>query len=158
MRDIITDAMAATRESKQIEFKIEFDPSSAGEWCEIVKDIVALANSGGGIIVFGLDNSGNPHGTDVSAVRAIDPADISNKLSKYIGTVPLGVSVCDLNKADQELAAFVVEDAQTPVVFQRPGTYDIGGGKQKTAFSVGTVYLGMQPRVNPEQVMMFVGR
>jgi hypothetical protein len=27
-----------------------------------------------------------------------------------------------------------------PMVFTTPGTYDIGGGKQKTAFSVGTVY------------------
>jgi hypothetical protein len=27
-----------------------------------------------------------------------------------------------------------------PIVFQKPGTYDTGTGKQKTAFSVGTVY------------------
>ncbi|KPJ64660.1 hypothetical protein AMJ44_12345, partial [candidate division WOR-1 bacterium DG_54_3] len=27
-----------------------------------------------------------------------------------------------------------------PIVFRKPGTYDIGSGKQRTAFSVGTVY------------------
>lgn len=149
MRDIIQDALTATRESKQIEFKIGFDPSSAGEWCEIVKDVVALANSGGGIIVFGLDSSGIPHGTDVAAICAIDPADISNKLSKYIGTVPIGVSVCDLEKAGARLAAFVVVDAETPVVFQKPGTYDIGGGKQKTAFSAGTIYFRHSAKSEP---------
>ena len=27
-----------------------------------------------------------------------------------------------------------------PLIFTAPGTYDVGGGKQKTAFSAGTVY------------------
>jgi Schlafen, AlbA_2 len=140
MRDIRQDAITAIRESKQIEFKLRFDPSTAGEWCEIVKDIVAIANTGGGIIVFGLDSQGTPVGTVVDPICAIDPADISNKLSKYIGTTEINVSVCELEKAGVKLAAFLIESAETPVVFQKPGTYDIGGGKQKTAFSVGTVY------------------
>jgi hypothetical protein len=38
------------------------------------------------------------------------------------------------------LIAFVIQPAAIPLVFEKPGTYDIGAGKQKTAFGVGTVY------------------
>lgn len=41
-------ALTAKRESKHIEFKEGFNPSEARDWCEIIKDIVAMANSGGG--------------------------------------------------------------------------------------------------------------
>jgi hypothetical protein len=34
----------------------------------------------------------------------------------------------------------LVNGTANPIVFSKPGTYDIGGGKQKTAFSAGTVY------------------
>lgn len=48
MDDLIKRGLTAKRESKYIEFKSAFDVESAAEWCEIVKDIVALCNSGGG--------------------------------------------------------------------------------------------------------------
>jgi hypothetical protein len=35
---------------------------------------------------------------------------------------------------------FAVDEVAAPIVFSKPGTYDVGGGKQKTAFSGGTVY------------------
>lgn len=133
-------ALAATRESKQIEFKSEFDPNSPRAWCEIIKDIVAFANSGGGIVVFGLDDSGNPLATDVTAICIIDPADMTNKLSRYIGTAVIEVEVCELEKAGHKLAAFVIEAVETPVVFQRHGAYETGAGKPTTVFAVGTVY------------------
>jgi len=48
MPDLIQKALTAKRESKSVEFKETFDPTSPGDWCEVVKDIVAIANSGGG--------------------------------------------------------------------------------------------------------------
>ena len=61
MDDLIRRALIACRESKFIEFKEAFDVSSARDWCELTKDIVALANTGGGVILIGLDNRGNPN-------------------------------------------------------------------------------------------------
>lgn len=72
MTDLIERALAAKRESKYIEFKDNLDPNSPGDWCEIVKDIVAMANSGGGVIVFGLDSSGVPTRTALDALGALD--------------------------------------------------------------------------------------
>ena len=75
MSDFIERARSTNRESKQIEFKCGFDPSSAGEWCEVLKDIAAIANSGGGIIVFGVNDDGSLSGLNVDAISAIDLAD-----------------------------------------------------------------------------------
>jgi len=58
MIDLIQKALTAKRESKHVEFKQGFDPGSAREWCELIKDLAAIGNSGGGIIVFGLDIAG----------------------------------------------------------------------------------------------------
>jgi hypothetical protein len=140
MSDLVQKALSAKRESKYVEFKENFDPDSPGDWCEIVKDIVAIANSGGGVLIFGLDSSGTPTGTSLAALTSIDPADIGNKLSKYTGPVELEFESREVEKEGKKLHAFVVQAVSVPIVFQRPGTYDIGGGKQKTAFSLGTVY------------------
>src|ERR1039458_4139195 len=137
---LILKALAANRESKHIEFKQGFDPTSASEWCEIVKDIVAIANSGGGIILFGLDNVGTPTGQPIDAIAKIDPADVANKVGKYTGTIDLGFEILEVQKEGHPLVAFVIQAGSTPFVFEKPGTHDIGAGKQRTAFGMGTVY------------------
>ena len=42
---LIEEAKAATQESKNIEFKESFEVDSTGEWCELIKDVAAIANS-----------------------------------------------------------------------------------------------------------------
>ncbi len=123
-----------------MEFKQSFDPTQPGEWCELVKDLAAIANSGGGIIVFGLDSRGVPTGESIDGVTSIDPADIANKVSRYTGQVDFEFEVRELMKHSVKLAAFVIPSVAVPILFEKPGTYDIGGGKQRTAFGVGTVY------------------
>ena len=140
MTDLTERALNAKRESKYVEFKERFDLDSGGEWCEVIKDIVAMANSGGGIIVFGLDNARRPTTTDLSALAHLDPADVANKVSRYTGSTQLELEVRELEKAGRTLYAFAIQSVSIPIVFQKPGTYDIGSGKQRTAFSVGTVY------------------
>lgn len=140
MKDIIHKALSAKRESKYIEFKQSFDPSLSGEWCELIKDIVAIANSGGGIIVFGLNDTGDPSSKSVETIAHIDPADIANKIYKYTGPADLEFDIRTFKKNAQQLVAFVIQGVSIPLVFEKPGTYDIGSGKQRTAFSVGTVY------------------
>ena len=43
MSDLVDRAIKAKRESKYVDFKSSFEPASTGEWCELVKDIVAMA-------------------------------------------------------------------------------------------------------------------
>ncbi|MGC2161978.1 MAG: ATP-binding protein [Silvibacterium sp.] len=140
MSDLIERALKAKRESKHIEFKSCFDPTSDGDWCEVIKDIVAIANSGGGVIIFGLNSNGAPADYSVEEIGRVDPADISNKIAKYAGPVDIQLDVADLEKEEKLLLAFIIQQVSIPLVFLRPGTYNIVGGKQKTAFGQGTVY------------------
>ena len=98
MADLIQKALSSKRESKHIEFKKCFDPDSPQDWCEIIKDTVAIANSGGGIILFGVDNVGRPCGAVLEPIFRLDPADIANKISKYTGSVDLEFEIREVKK------------------------------------------------------------
>lgn len=140
MSDLISKALHAVRESKSIEFKESFDIASQGAWCELIKDVIAIANSGGGVILIGVDNRGQSTGYDVTPILAVDSADITNRIFKYTGIQFSDFEVLEQCKGASKIAVFKVEGASIPIVFTKPGTYDIGGGKQKTAFGIGTLY------------------
>src|SRR5450432_1251723 len=72
-----------TSESAEQDFKAEFNPEITGEWCELIKDIVAMANSGGGRILIGVNDDGTPSHLDVAKVLALDLAPIVDRLYKY---------------------------------------------------------------------------
>jgi predicted HTH transcriptional regulator len=103
MTDLIERALKAKRESKYIEFKASFNTSSAQDWCEIIKDIVAIANSGGGIIIFGVDDRGLPLHKDLSLLLKLDPADIANKVLKYTATYVPDVEIVELDKNKEKV-------------------------------------------------------
>jgi hypothetical protein len=140
MTDIIKKALNVKRESKHVEFKECFDPNSDQDWCELIKDIIAIANSGGGVILFGVDNAGQPCNVNLKPILQLDPANIANKISKYIGSDDLEIDVRELKKARKNIVSFVIQSVSIPIIFCKPGTYSIGAGKQKSAFGVGTVY------------------
>jgi hypothetical protein len=137
---LLERAENAKRESKYIEFKREFDVNSPAAWCEVIKDIVAFTNSGGGIIAFGVNNDGSNSGFDVSPVLNLDLAGITDKLQSYTGHQFEGIEVVEVERESSKIAAFIISGTDMPVPFIRPGTYDAGNGKQKTAFAQGTVY------------------
>lgn len=129
-------------ESATLDFKSGFGVGEQGEWLDIIKDVVAFANSGGGTILIGVDGGGNPTGSDVRSALSIDPADLTNQIHKYTGTHFHAFEIVECRKGDREVCAICIGAARIPLVFSRVGTYEIagGGGKQKNVFSVGTVY------------------
>jgi Schlafen, AlbA_2 len=156
-------ALAAERESKYIEFKERFDPAEDGEWCELLKDFAALANSSGGAIVIGLRNDGSPSGADVQAVLQLDPAKITDKLFKYTGVNHDGFEIREGKRRRQRVAIVLVAGAAVPIVFTKPGTYKVvGAGKQQAnAFSKGTVYFRHGAKSEPatsDDLQIFIER
>ncbi|WP_242164963.1 ATP-binding protein [Lysobacter sp. M15] len=139
MSEIVDRALLAKRESKHIEFKRSFDPSVAGAWCELVKDIVALSNSGGGAILIGVENNGIPSGEDVSQVLELDQAVVADKVFKYTSHHLHGIEIHEAEKDGETVAAIEISAVDLPVVFESVGTYEVDK-KQKTAFARGTVY------------------
>ena len=133
-------ALEAQAETASIEFKSSFDPDSPREWCELVKDVVAIGNSGGGTILIGLDDQGSPSGFDASPLMQIDPADFTDKVHKYTGYQFSEFTLTRAIKGDAELLAIRIQAIPIPLVFEKPGTYDIGAGQQRSAFREGTAF------------------
>jgi hypothetical protein len=139
---MIDRALAAKRESKTVDFKRSFDVEAAADWCEIVKDLVAMANSGGGVILIGVEDDGSlaPAGS-ASAILSLDPASITDKVAKYTGIQFDGFNITEGVRHGHGVGVIAVDAAPRPLVFEKPGTYPIDERKQKTAFSSGTLYV-----------------
>ena len=140
MATLLERALTARRESRRVEFKESFDLHSQQAWCEVIKDIVAIANTGGGIIVFGVDHKGHPTGEDLSPIAALDPARIGDKLHRYTDSHFVDFDVVDAVKDGHPVIALIVGEAVSPIVFSKPGTYAAADERQRSAFTQGAVY------------------
>ena len=138
---LVDKALLDTRESRQIDFKRKLDVNSTAAWCEIVKDIAAMANSGGGAIVIGLDDFGQPSGWDPTPLLEQDPALLVDRLAKFTGEQFDDVDVLERRKGRKRVAVLLV-GARTgsPLIFEKEGTYRLLDGKDKCAFAKGSVY------------------
>jgi len=137
---LLERAENAKRESKTLDFKSEFDVTSTPEWCEIIKDIVAFSNSGGGVIVFGVNNDGTNSKGDISTILSLDMADITNKIEAYTGYQFAGLEIAEIQRDGEMRAALIISSAETPIIFTRPGADVTTGKKQRPAFAKGTLY------------------
>jgi hypothetical protein len=133
-------AKTANRESKHLDFKREFDLTSGQAWCELIKDIVAMANSGGGVIIIGVANDGSNADYDTALLLGYDTADAANIIARYTGNQLVEIELEEVERSGDRRPAFIVSDVDVPIIFVKPGTYDIGGGQQRTTFSQGTIY------------------
>lgn len=137
---LIKRAQQAQRESKYIDFKSEFDVTSGAAWCELIKDIVAFANSGGGIVIFGVSNDGTDSAADTTPVLKCDIADITNRIARYTSYQFSEIEIVEVKRGQKKHPAFLILQTSVPIIFSKPGTYAVADGKQKTAFGQGTLY------------------
>src|SRR5947199_10047428 len=136
----IAKALASQRESKHVELKEKFGHTDAQDLCEVIKDVVAMANSGGGHILFGVKNDGSPSGWDCTLLGDLDPAQLTDKLASYVGEQFSEFDIYEAERRGIRIVVMEVRPVHIPLIFVRPGTYDVGQGKQKTAFGKGTAY------------------
>jgi hypothetical protein len=132
---------SAKRESRYVDFKERLDPEVAGEWCELVKDLVAMANSGGGAIVIGVRNDGKSSRARLKPILDLDPAKITDQVFSYTGQHFAGFDIVEVRRDGSRAAAIVIETVDIPMIFSKPGTYPISQRKQKTAFPRGALYV-----------------
>ena len=144
LEDILSKALAAASEKETFAFKRDFSPTAEG-WIGLVKEIAALANSGGGVIVFGVDDRGAPSDAGPGSMLDLDPAAVAEQFQKYTG-VKIGVERRAVEKNGQRLAALMVPEADYPIPFVQPGAFSAPAEKreagihQLTEFGRGTVY------------------
>ncbi len=133
-------ALSAKRRSKYVEFRTHFDIGSGRDWCELLKDLTAMANSGGGVVLIGVQADGQPSNSDVSTVIGMDPVMLADKLHHYTDSPFSDFHIQEVSKDGLSVAAIRVGAAFPPVVFTRDGAYTDDELWEKTAFSAGSVY------------------
>ena len=147
---LLDQALAATRATRRIAFRTELDLEAPGAWCELISDVTALANSGGGVIVVGLDKTGTPTGWDPSELLAAGTGAVVDQLASYVGERLDDLELADTTKGGHRLAAVQV-GARTgsPLVFEKPGRYRDADGAEREAFPRGSVYFRHGARSGP---------
>lgn len=141
----------ATTESASIDFKSSFDPAVRADWCELIKDIVAMANSGGGCIVLGVDDNGVRSSWDSDKIAGLDPAQIEDQLGRFVEGMANHVVQQVLRRGTDDCPALIVRGVDVPRVFTNPGNYDKGGGKQTQAFAKGGLYFRHGAKSEPAE-------
>jgi DNA-binding XRE family transcriptional regulator len=139
--DRLSEFLAAKCEIASLDYKSNFDSKSKRDWCELLKDIVAIANSGGGIVIIGINDDGSPSGCDIQSVLDLDPADVCDKIKSYTDCIYSDFRIVSAEFGGKCVGCFVLGASQIPMIFTRPGSYQTDGPKQQeTAFSRGTIY------------------
>jgi hypothetical protein len=122
----LSRAAEAKRSSKRVELDEGFDPQSPGVWLELVRDVAAMANSGGGVVVLDGD---------------VEEEQLHGELARYAEPEFESFEVRDIKRAGRPATAIVVEAvANTPLVFTRTGRYRNADGDEHVAFARGGLY------------------
>jgi hypothetical protein len=136
-------AAAATRSSKRVEVREAFEP------VQVVRDIAAMANSGGGVIV-------------VEGQAGLDEELIHEQLAHYAEPEFEGFGVEGVTRNGRPATAVVVEGVRNaPLVFARQGRYRDGAGVEHVAFARGGLYFRHGSKSEPatgEDVRDFIRR
>ena len=128
-------------ESTSIDLKLDFDPSSPKAWLDLIKDVVAISNAGGGIIRFG-ENEINSPGLDRRVVDALDSSDITSKVESAVspGRVILAHTVSPIGE-DRFIVDIVIEPSlEKPLIITRTGNYQSDNRKSKTVYAPGDIF------------------
>ncbi len=127
------------KEAKHIDFKSKLDFNLQQDRCEIVKDIVAMANSGGGHILIGVNDNGTLSQFDITPILALDPAKLTDQIARYTQEQFSDFQICEANRQGQRIAVLRIKGTHIPMIFTAVGNYN-EGGRTKSAFSEGAVY------------------
>lgn len=129
-------ALEAGSESEAVQFRRGFD-GSARDWLVLVRDIVAIANSGGGAIVLGVDDSGQPSGAGLGDAAGMTLEDLSVRLERYTGQSLESVEIRPAEKTGRPVIVILIDALPVPLVFTETATAEQEG---EPVFVAGSVY------------------
>jgi|CXWL01.1.fsa_nt_gi hypothetical protein len=128
-------------ETAAVEFKSAINTKEPRFWVQIARSILAMHNSGGGVIVFGLDSAGKPVGGDLTVIRAVDPIQLSDKVRHYTDRPLPDVKREEFEKNGVTYPGWIIPPALIPVPFSRAGDVHSGLGKPDKLFHPGQIYV-----------------
>ncbi|RRJ87675.1 ATP-binding protein [Flavobacterium macacae] len=131
-------------ELEELDFKEIYKISDTPSKVEFVKDIVAFANSKGGYIIFGVNNSFEWSGLDERSDSDVDEANIANILDSYCdGEIEVITNTVEID-ADFFFVIYVFPSKQI-IPFKKDGQYSknkwkAGKSVNVSVFKNGDVY------------------
>lgn len=133
-------------EKSLIDFKETFEDSPK-HWLDLCKDIVAANNSGGSLLIYGVDNNGNIKGCDMKTEKLFDPSRIQDKLNKYISN-ELPVECTVVNYQGCKIYGLRIKPTGHLIIFDKNGQYD-NKGKPIVVFREGVLYVRSHSESRP---------
>jgi hypothetical protein len=139
----LDEALNTTCEKSVVDFKREYNPKNKENVLGLLKDLVAMANSGGGFILVGLSDDGTPYAgeTHIEDFIREDVSVIQNNLEKYLGIkglIKLEKHTC--SKFDSKIIAIEVHEVPYPAVIEKEGAYEDSNKRTKVLFNKGICY------------------
>jgi hypothetical protein len=151
----ISELLNANVEHEHLDYKEIIDVVSTSGVVRIAKDMVAIANSGGGDIVIGVDNNFRKTGLPLSF--KIDDADLRNKVNRYFSPTIRFIYkevIRSIQGKKKKFAFIHIAAAEELILPIRDGNYQ-SNGKQKTEFRTGDIFIrdgSQSKRAGPNEI------
>ena len=130
---------AGRAETTSCDLKTSFDGSNRS-WVNIAKDIVAMSNSGGGIIVFGVDDDGRRVGLEEPLLSLMDPARINGKIEPRAPGARVDSSYFETTYYRLRYGFLCIHPQDDLIVFEREWGYHKPNGQYRTVIREGVLY------------------
>jgi hypothetical protein len=141
----LIDLLTVRKENATQDYKRELPPKGHKSCAllDLLADIVAMANTGGGVIVFGVENDNfEPVGINPARQgKRLDDDDIGKALATYVGA-SIRFEMSFLKHKNKDFAFLTVEAAVRPILFAKPAICDVCGEKApQKYFYAGSTYI-----------------
>lgn len=135
----IAELVQRRTESAKLDYKREYDPSDAKNRIMLVKHVLAMANTAGGYVVFGVDDDGTLIGLDTTVAGRLDEATIRAQVAGY-SSVPINLFVDNrvMYEETRLVVVTVLPLMDRIAVVNADGQYH-EGSRQSFAFRKGDV-------------------
>lgn len=133
-----TGVLEAKRETHVLDFKERFEIATTEGKCGLAKSIAEFANSSGGVLVFGVHDSGERVGVSEETIVRMDPADVQQALEKYCAASEISLNVIPCEAFGLWFAALIVYPSVKPIVMHADGEYEVAT-KKKWEFRRGQI-------------------
>lgn len=123
------------------DYKLSFDSADSEARLNLVKDVIAMANAGGGEIIFGRSETETP-GIAIETAKALDSAKVADMAGKFAKPANLNLSHEDtLLENGRVLHTIRVAAAEYPIVMADIGNYmHKSSGKNQHVFQKGDIW------------------
>ena len=126
-------------ETANCDLKTAFKDSNRG-WVNLAKDIVAMSNSGGGAIVFGVDDNGRRVGLKQSLLSLMDPARINGQIESKAPGARVSTSYYEITFYRLRYGFLCVHPQEDLIVFEKEWGYKKPNGSDQIVIRRGVLY------------------